>query len=1041
MTSQGRHFELFHQVYSRQLDHRFLCLILVFLLCNLDSQQSSVYTKGNLSPQKMLIICKENSPLGTLVYNFASNIVRDQNIKWNFRLLSVVSVIRGKEAATNTAIQEQLNKLFMLRPNGKLLVNAIIDREELCPRYCECSQCIFKLEIVAESDNGEMNFVQQSIQIEDENDNLPAYNQTSYNIRLSEFHSTEVPIQLPCAIDPDSKRYSIQSIKLKSESRNKIPFALIHNSSTPNCPHLHLLRELDAEHEQFYQLKLCAFEHIDAKSARFACCTLDIDVIDENDNDPVFQNSIYRFTIMEEESSGQSGSLIGRVTAHDVDKIDEHKIRYRLVDNRYADIFQIDEKSGVVSIGGNISFDRELVDHYLFRVVATDSTGRTAYTQVLVQILDKNDNNPTFQITFSSGNVRVRDETSNESTVDIKENLKIGSQLMLIRMSDIDSGDNGRVELSLNVWYNSTTDLTNTSPFRLQLVPQTETNSSFLLTLTQQLDCEQISSYRIWLNAKDRASHAHRKTSRYTINVKIVDVNDNQPEFTMSNYQFSIYENSKIGSHVGQVTAIDRDQTAKPVLYFLQFSGKQNTYKDMLYFSIDNHTGIIQSRKMLDREQQDKYVLEVIASDQEGKYGSANITILVLDINDNPPKFEKNLYVLAIEENEHYSNALYQFHAVDRDQHSVLHYRISTNDRLVDIANETSVLQQKLIGDNRMTTNLSIVEDHFKINATSGELWLTKQIDREQIEKITFFIEAIDSNDTVKIASALVQINIIDKNDNAPEIMYPTDGDLVCSNEMQGDHSEAVFTYFLYVNASDVDRGINGETNLIYSGEISYQSGKQSDQTSEIRFNGHCMRIIVKKYPSDYIALPISLKVCDRGRPKSMCAAVRFTFLFTDHLLLKSDEPVADEVNDTILNDKIRLRCENAKNVYIELQRKNRIRHTHFPVILIALVVALLLTFIGIVLAYKYIRKLACRSRRPTLIYTSLLKKEKESKKLKSRKGVSLIKNTYYDDRRDSKCSNSDRDSICKAMLLNSKLCENQQQFTQNIPFSLTTDV
>lgn len=71
------------------------------------------------------------------------------------------------------------------------------------------------------------------------------------------------------------------------------------------------------------------------------------------------------------------------------------------------------------------------------------------------------------------------------------------------------------------------------------------------------------------------------------------------------------------------------------------------------FFSIDESSGIIILEQPLDREQQPSYNISVQATDQspgQALSSFATVTITVLDINDNPPVFERRDYLVTVPE-------------------------------------------------------------------------------------------------------------------------------------------------------------------------------------------------------------------------------------------------------------------------------------------------------------------------------------------------------------------------------------------------------
>ncbi|XP_046905985.1 desmoglein-3-like [Hypomesus transpacificus] len=144
---------------------------------------------------------------------------------------------------------------------------------------------------------------------------------------------------------------------------------------------------------------------------------LNIEVVDENDNPPVFDIQAPA-TVIE---SSPPGTVVTKVTATDADEANSlhSKISYSITKQEPTDgamLFSIDRNTGFISVK-NPSIDREKYDSYLLTVKGTDmdgaSSGNTGTTQVKIQVVDINDNLPVLEKDEYSGSI-------NENTVDVE---------------------------------------------------------------------------------------------------------------------------------------------------------------------------------------------------------------------------------------------------------------------------------------------------------------------------------------------------------------------------------------------------------------------------------------------------------------------------------------------------------------------------------------------------------------------------------------------------------------------------------------------
>jgi hypothetical protein len=121
---------------------------------------------------------------------------------------------------------------------------------------------------------------------------------------------------------------------------------------------------------------------------------------------------------------------------------------------------------------------------------------------------------------------------------------------------------------------------------------------------------------------------------RALIKIKILDCNDNAPEFTKQNYSTSVYEDSKAGTYLLRVEAVDKDIGDNAVIRY-SFSNPN------IPFTIDPVSGIVRVSAKSDRETQDFYDISLVATDSglPALSSGTSLQILILDVNDNAPNF------------------------------------------------------------------------------------------------------------------------------------------------------------------------------------------------------------------------------------------------------------------------------------------------------------------------------------------------------------------------------------------------------------------
>ena len=153
------------------------------------------------------------------------------------------------------------------------------------------------------------------------------------------------------------------------------------------------------------------------------------------------------------------------------------------------------------------------------------------------------------------------------------------------------------------------------------------------LFVASKLDREVYDSITLYVTASDNGSP--KRTDRALIKLKILDCNDNRPEFTKSSYKVVISEDSKIGTYIMRVEAADRDLGQNSII---RYSFLNTSYP----FTIDQVSGIIRVSGKLDREElQDTYNITLIAKDLGEIPLSSQSTLIIeiSDVNDNAPNF------------------------------------------------------------------------------------------------------------------------------------------------------------------------------------------------------------------------------------------------------------------------------------------------------------------------------------------------------------------------------------------------------------------
>ena len=524
--------------------------------------------------------------------------------------------------------------------------------------------------------------------------------------------------------------------------------------------------EIDREFMDVHYFKVTGAENNGVKGGRTATTTLQISVRDLNDNAPVFEKKMYNASARE---SLPIGSPIIRIRATDEDYEDNGRVSYYLNGGGIDNLFRIDSATGVLSLKS--SLDREKKSQHVINVVARDnavpSERLSTNATVIISIEDDNDNIPAF--------------TKRIYYIDVREDVKSGSSFERplvgsVRAIDRDVGSNAMIKYSI-IGGNTGSAFT---------IDQNTGN----LYLQQSLDREQQDSYKLIVRAQDLGNPPKSNTTQVVINV--LDVNDNNPQFSTANYYQSVAENVPQGYSILQVSAFDPDQGRNSKI---EYTLRDTSVR--LPFLIEKDTGWIKTSKILDREVAGSYRFYVKAKDQGSPPHSAiaNVQISVLDRNDNDPKMSQKVYDIVVSESAPLGSEVLKVVASDPDENSEIRYEI--------------------IGGN--------VGNRFSISSHqgAGEITIAHPLDYNKSKFFKLSVKAIDSGG--RFTTSSVNINVTDSNNHAPRFEntpYIVD---VFEDSPIG---STVFMLF----ASDLDHGENAK--------ISYRATPPSDSFHVERESG-----------------------------------------------------------------------------------------------------------------------------------------------------------------------------------------------------------
>uniref|UniRef100_A0A8C2DG85 Protocadherin-15 n=1 Tax=Cyprinus carpio TaxID=7962 RepID=A0A8C2DG85_CYPCA len=500
----------------------------------------------------------------------------------------------------------------------------------------------FNLVIKAEQDNGHPlpAFANLHIEVLDENNQAPYFQVATYHGFISEAAplgttiSSSANLSTPLtiiALDNDIEETKDPMVHISLDNYNSI-FAV-----TPSgiARYLTLLRPVDHEEQPSYAFTMTASDGVQESFP----VTVNITVIDANDNTPAFPNVSYSVNVY---TDMQPGDTVLQLTAVDADEGPNGLVHYKILAGDQGH-FTINDYTGMITVlpGVNLTVGRS----YALTVRASDngpaSQRRSSITTVYIEVLPPNNQSPPRfpQLIYS---------------LEVSEAMRTGATLLNIQATDRERDP-------------ITYTILRGDPNNVFEVSQT----SGLLLLAKTLDREITDHYTLTVTASDGKPDG---TSTATVNIVVTDVNDNDPEFDPLLPLNLTVQEGEVNAFVGQVKATDLDLGINGQVRYQLVS-----HRDLFRISTD---GSIFTAVPLDREERAQYDLVVQASDgaKDPRRTTVTLSIKVLDVDDNSPAFSQPAYHITLPENSPVGMIILNISALDPDLDANITYRIRTEE-------------------------------------------------------------------------------------------------------------------------------------------------------------------------------------------------------------------------------------------------------------------------------------------------------------------------------------------------------------------------
>lgn len=460
-------------------------------------------------------------------------------------------------------------------------------------------------------------------------------------------------------------------------------------------------------------------------------------VIDINDNSPEFQPNRLVHEVIE--STPVDSSFVVP-TARDADTAPNSIERYELIDPEGILQLNVTRK-----LDGSLEvrlvlvrpLDRETREEHRVTVLAHDAgrPSRSGSVNVTVVVLDSNDNVPVFEY----GSYEIT----------IAENLPLGTTIVKVTAYDKDVGLNAQVLYFLS----SSTQASFGRVFAVN-------NVTGEIYVVGTVDYERTPVYHLIVSAVDRGQDP--VPSETTVIVRVEDVNDNAPRITVNTLVASgtnvsdVLEDAPVATFVGHVIVTDPDKG--PNGQFNCSSSNGQNFRLQHFFNGEYH---VMTATSLDYERKRRYVIVVSCSDNGTPplASTADVTVNVIDVNDNTPRCSPEVYESEILENNYNGVVVLQVNCTDADSppNSVKSYEISDEGRA-----------------------------NFAVSRDTGIVSATSSLNREASESHRFLVLAIDGGSPPRTGTATVVITVTDVNDERPIFSRDSFAFEVEENQPQG---------------------------------------------------------------------------------------------------------------------------------------------------------------------------------------------------------------------------------------------------------------
>ena len=625
------------------------------------------------------------------------------------------------------------------------------------------------------------------IRILDTNDNAPEFNIAD---QISEIYIQEnLPVGSSVfkisAIDKDKSEngrisFSIANVK-------KVPFDI-----DPFSGIIKVTEPLDFETmKHTYRLIIRASDW-GTPFSRESEMIFKINLQDENDNIPEFEK-IHCSGYVSRDAPLSSELLITPAIDFDISDV----ISYNIQSGNEDQCFELDQATATLTL--NCSLRDLSKDSYKLNIVANDGLHTSEPVDIELLLVNSKQNihltDSLVKIQCQNTNVskRLQDMVSQSRNSQTKSELEGFQTATLIQLNQHQPVFSSFIPTSLEVSEGSAIgtvlavfEATDLDPgyngMLVYVIKSGDENGYFKadthtggLIVMSELDREKIDSLDLVIEVADLGIPS--LSANTSVQIIVLDENDNPPEFEQNEYSATVSENIMINATVTQVQASDKDIGKNAEISYTIVS-------DTDHFKINPGNGIITVNKALDRERYPSYEILVRASDKGSKLSlssTATVVVTLTDVNDVVPTFTPEVYSVRIREDLPLGAVVTVVTAADTD------YGIN----------------------GEVSYHLVYGEDYFEIDSETGVIRIIKKLDFEVQQVHNISVRAEDGGQPPLTSVCFINIEVVDVNEN---LMPPVFDNFFAHGYVN--ENEAVGTTVMFVTAHDPD---GDEDSVTYS--------------------------------------------------------------------------------------------------------------------------------------------------------------------------------------------------------------------------------